>query len=243
MPPIIKERIWGGTKLRDLLNKDLCNIANAGESWEISTVEDNVSIIANGSLAGVSLLDALLQYGKEILGSTLFDKFGASFPLLIKFLDAKSDLSIQVHPDDQMALQRHNCKGKTEMWYIMDAEVDSTIVYGLRKSISKEEFITKVEDGSLPAVLEKISVNAGDSFFIPSGRIHALGAGIVLAEVQQASDITYRIFDYDRAEQDVTKRDLHIDAMNLKINGLNEPKLPLNEFTTNLAKWDFLQLI
>lgn len=207
--PILKERIWGGTKLRDLLNKDLGEIINAGESWEISTVEGNVSIIANGSLSGVSLLDALLQYGKEILGSTLFVKFGASFPLLIKFLDAKSDLSIQVHPDDQMALQRHNCKGKTEMWYIMDAEVDSTIVYGLRKSISKEEFITKVEDGSLPAVLEKISVNAGDSFFIPSGRIHALGAGIVLAEVQQASDITYRIFDYDRAEQDGTKRELH----------------------------------
>ena len=192
-----------------MLNKDVCNIVNAGERWEISTVEGNVSIIANCLLAGVSLQDALLQYSKEILGSTLFDKFGASFPLLIKFLDAKSDLSIQVHPDDQMALQRHNCKGKTEMWYIMDAEVDSTIVYGLRKSISKEEFITKVEDGSLPAVLEKISVNAGDSFFIPSGRIHALGAGIVLAEVQQASDVTYRIFDYGRVEQDGTKRELH----------------------------------
>lgn len=242
--PIIQERIWGGTKLSTILNKNLALIDNAGESWELSTVPGNISKISNGTLTGNSLTEALETYGKEILGQELHNEFGANFPLLIKFLHAKDDLSIQVHPDDTIAKMRHNCQGKTEMWYVIDAEKGSQIISGFSKKINKEEYITRVNNNTLPEVLDSMTVQQGDVFFIPTGRIHALGAGIVLAEIQQTSDITYRIYDYNRKDKNGKNRELHTDwaletidfSLDKTLNKLNNPTV---RGISNLAKCPF----
>ena len=238
--PIIKERIWGGQKLNSLLGKDLLGIEEAGESWEISTIEGDVSVISNGALQGISLDEALLQYGEEILGGDILTEFGRNFPLLIKFLDSKADLSIQVHPDDTTALDRHQCLGKTEMWYIIDAENDSNLICGFNKDVTPNEYIERVDNGTLPDVLDKLIVSNGDNFFIPAGRIHALGAGIVLAEVQQTSDITYRIFDYNRLDKSGNPRELHtewaLDSIDFKVDkSLNNQNHKLTDSSSNIA--------
>lgn len=217
--PILKEKIWGGNKLQTLLNKD-SSLENLGESWEISGVKEDVSLVANGSLKGKSLTDLLEKYGGKLVGDHIYERFSNEFPLLIKYIDAKTALSVQLHPNDELAQQRHNSFGKTEMWYIMQADEDANINIGFKESISKEDYIKHLEEGTITEVLNFINVKKGDSFFINTGKVHAIGAGVLLAEIQQTSDITYRIYDWDRVDDQGKGRELHtalaIDAIDFE---------------------------
>lgn len=208
--PILKYRIWGGSKLETLLGKPASS-ESIGESWELSAVGDDVSIVSNGSYRGRSLQELIYDYPREILGNDNFSNYGSNFPLLFKFIDANQDLSIQVHPDDQLARKRHNSPGKTEMWYIMQADPNARITVGFKKKSSPEEYLKHLESKSLPKILNSIAVRAGEVFFLETGTVHAIGAGIVLAEIQQSSDVTYRIYDYDRVDNDGKPRELHVD--------------------------------
>jgi mannose-6-phosphate isomerase len=215
--PILKYRIWGGTKLQSLLNKPIIS-QNTGESWEISTVEGDISIVKNGAFTGQSLQELIQKYPIEILGENVFERFGNQFPLLFKFLDAKEDLSIQLHPNDQLAKKRHNSLGKTEMWYVMQAEQNARIIVGFKKESSSEEYLQHLRNKTLPSILNEIIVKKGDVFFLETGTIHAIGAGIVIAEIQQTSDITYRVYDWDRVDANGKSRELHIDLALEAIN-------------------------
>ena len=206
--PILKEKIWGGEKLMNLLNKE-SDKTNIGESWELSDVEENVSIVSNGSLKGKTLKDLIVKHKSDILGKKVYDVFGDNFPLLIKFIDAKKALSIQLHPNDDLAKKRHNSFGKTEMWYVMQADKYSNLIVGFKKDSTKEEYLYHLENKSLLSILNTDVIEKGDAYFIPTGRIHAIGAGVLLAEIQQTSDITYRVYDWDRQTLDGTYRDLH----------------------------------
>ncbi len=217
--PIIKEKIWGGKKLREVLNKD-SEGENLGESWEISGVPEAVSVVENGPLQGNSLNRIIVDYKDEFLGEKIYKEFGAEFPLLIKFIDAKTELSVQLHPNDELARQRHNSFGKTEMWYIMQADEGAEINVGFKETISKADYIKQLEEGKITEVLNFEKVKKGDSFFINTGKVHAIGAGVLLAEIQQTSDITYRIYDWDRKDADGNSRELHtalaIDAIDFE---------------------------
>lgn len=218
--PIYKERIWGGSKLKSLLDKPIPS-DTIGESWELSTVEGDVSIIANGDFAGQSLLDIIDLYPEEILGSEVYAKFGKQFPLLFKYIDAKEDLSVQVHPNDELAKKRHNSFGKTEMWYIMQADENAKLITGFKQNSNTSEFLQNLKDKTLTFILDVKQVKKGDVFFIETGTMHAIGAGIVLAEIQQTSDVTYRVYDWDRVDQHGKPRELHLDlaldAINYKV--------------------------
>ena len=208
--PILKERIWGGTKLQTILEKNI-NSQNTGESWEISTVTDDISIVKNGLLQGKTLNELLEKHPEEILGTKVYKQFGKQFPLLFKFLDAREDLSIQLHPNDTLAKKRHSSFGKTEMWYVMQADEEARIIVGFKEKSSSEEYLQYLENKTLTTILEEIPVKKGDVFFIETGTIHAIGAGIVIAEIQQTSDITYRVYDFDRKDVQGNTRELHID--------------------------------
>ena len=218
--PILKEKIWGGNKLSKLLDKN-SKANNIGESWEISNVKENISIVSNGFLKNQSLEDILSTYGTEILGVKNFKKFGTQFPLLIKFIDAKKDLSIQLHPNDELAKKRHNSFGKTEMWHVMQADTEANLIVGFNKKITPKEYLKYLEEKRLTEILNFDKVKKGDTYFIEVGRVHAIGAGVVLAEIQQTSDITYRIYDWDRVDDNGNKRELHndlaIDAINFNM--------------------------
>jgi mannose-6-phosphate isomerase len=219
--PILKERIWGGEKLHTELNKPI--ISNiTGESWEISTVEGDVSVISNGALKGISLNEVIDNFPKEVLGTTVFDKFGKQFPLLFKYLDAKTDLSIQVHPNDELAKKRHNSFGKTEMWYIMQADEGSRIIVGFKNNSNAKEYVSHLENNTLLALLEEVKVKTGDVFFLETGTVHAIGAGLLVAEIQQTSDITYRLYDFDRVDSEGNKRELHVE---LALDAINYNKV------------------
>ncbi|WP_299521119.1 type I phosphomannose isomerase catalytic subunit [Winogradskyella sp.] len=208
--PILKEKIWGGEKLSKVLNKKTTS-KNVGESWEISGVEGNISVVSNGLYKGKSLNDLIKSFKGEFLGNKIISAFGESFPLLIKFLDAKTNLSVQVHPDDKMAKAQHNSFGKTEMWYIMDSEKDAEIVLGLKSTQTDTEVLKHINATNIDKVFNKEKVKQGDSYFIPAGKIHAIGAGVLAAEIQQTSDITYRVYDWDRVDNKGQKRELHTD--------------------------------
>lgn len=208
--PILKERLWGGTKLQSVLNKKI-ESEITGESWEISAVDGDVSIVSNGELAGASLAQLITKYGEELLGKSVVNRFGSDFPILIKFIDAKQDLSIQLHPNDALAKERHNSFGKTEMWYIMDADQGAKLIVGFNKSVTKEEYSNALKNDSLTDILNYEGVTEGDTFFINTGKIHAIGAGVLLAEIQQTSDITYRVFDFNRKDKNGNLRELHTD--------------------------------
>ena len=215
--PILKERIWGGEKLNSVLNKPITS-KSTGESWEISTVEGDVSVISNGTLKGISLNEVINNFPKEVLGTSVFDKFGKQFPLLFKYLDAKTDLSIQVHPNDELAKKRHNSFGKTEMWYIMQADEGSRIIVGFKNNSNAKEYVSHLENNTLLALLEEVKVKTGDVFFLETGTVHAIGAGLLVAEIQQTSDITYRLYDFDRVDSEGNKRELHVDLALEAIN-------------------------
>jgi mannose-6-phosphate isomerase len=215
--PILQDRIWGGTKLQDDLGKKIPT-PTTGESWELSAVEGNVSVVKNGAFAGKPLTELLEQYPDEILGTAVHQRFGKQFPLLFKFLDAREDLSIQVHPNDELAKERHNSFGKTEMWYVMQADPGSRIIVGFNHKSSAQEYLEKLESKQLIDILNQVPAKKGDVFFLETGTIHAIGAGIVIAEIQQTSDITYRIYDWNRVDANGNGRQLHVqealDAMN-----------------------------
>ncbi len=206
--PILKKKVWGGTKLGDILNKKLSS-NKIGESWEISTVEDNISVVKNGVLQGKTLCEIINTHKADLVGEKVYKQFGDDFPLLIKFIDAEENLSVQLHPDDNLAKKRHDSFGKTEMWYILQADQNSGIIAGFKDGVKKEDYLSHLNDKKLPDLLNFEKVKKGDTFFIKPGLIHAIGAGILLAEIQQTSDITYRVYDWDRKGIDGEKRDLH----------------------------------
>lgn len=208
--PILKDVIWGGTRLRNQLGKQ-CPGDSCGESWEISAVQGNISMVDNGFLQGNNLQEIIEVYMGELVGEHIYDRFGLEFPLLIKFIDANDLLSIQVHPDDQLAMKRHNAYGKTEMWYILDAEEDAELISGFREPVSRETYLKHFNNKTLPEILNYEKVNPGDVFYMPAGRVHTIGKGILLAEIQQTSDITYRIYDWDRVDKSGKGRELHTE--------------------------------
>ena len=209
--PIYKDKIWGGNKIQTVLNKDFGDLPNCGESWELSGVEGNVSMVSNGYLAGNSLEELIEVYMGDVVGDQVFETFGIEFPLLIKFIDANDDLSIQVHPDDELSKKRHNAFGKTEMWYVLQADSGSKLQVGFSQQIDQAEYLEKLDNNELTDILNFEEVSAGEVYFIPAGRVHAIGKGILLAEIQQTSDITYRIYDYDRRDAQGNPRELHTD--------------------------------
>ncbi len=208
--PILKERLWGGTKLKEVLGKPIESDIT-GESWELSAVSGDVSIVANGDLTGTSLQELIDQDAEKLLGKSVVQRFGTDFPILIKFIDAKQDLSIQLHPNDELAKARHNSFGKTEMWYIMDADKDASLIVGFNKDVTKEAYTQSLENDTLLDLLNYEKVEEGDTFFINTGKIHAIGAGVLLAEIQQTSDITYRVFDFNRRDKEGNLRELHTE--------------------------------
>ena len=217
---ILKEKIWGGEKLSKLLNKN-SDKHNIGESWEISDVQGNISVVSNGILKGKSLKELLEKYKGVLVGKKVYQQFGDQFPLLIKYIDAKEPLSIQLHPNDELAKERHNSFGKTEMWYVMQADERGNLIVGFKKEVSKEEYLTHLKNKTLKDILNVDEVKEGDIYFIPTGRVHAIGAGVLLAEIQQTSDITYRIYDWDRKDDQGNHRDLHteeaLDAIDFSV--------------------------
>jgi mannose-6-phosphate isomerase len=206
---IYKDKIWGGQKIKTYLHKDFGNLPNCGESWEISGVKTDVSVVANGELAGERLDELLTQYKDDLVGKKVYEHFGNIFPLLVKFIDANDDLSIQVHPNDELAKKRHNSFGKTEMWYIIEADPGSTLISGFNKQLTEQEYLDKFNSGHLMDILNRENAVEGDVFFLPAGRVHTIGKGLLLAEIQQTSDITYRIYDFDRVDDKGHKRELH----------------------------------
>ncbi|MCD8741890.1 AraC family ligand binding domain-containing protein [Mucilaginibacter roseus] len=208
---IYKDKIWGGQKIRTYLNKDFGSLPNCGETWEISGVKSDVSVVANGALEGRSLADLLEEYKGELVGEKVYERFGNTFPLLVKFIDANEDLSIQVHPDDKLAKERHNSFGKTEMWYVIEADPGATLITGFNQEVNEQVYLEKFNSGHLTDILNREDVTAGDIYFLPAGRVHTIGAGLLIAEIQQTSDITYRIYDFDRVDDKGNKRELHVE--------------------------------
>lgn len=208
---IFKDKIWGGEKIKTVLNKDFSPLPNCGETWEVSGVKGDISVVAEGELAGKALTDLLEEYKGELAGNKVFEKFGTEFPLLIKFIDANDDLSIQVHPDDELGKQRHNSFGKTEMWYVLQADPGSTLISGFNQQVDEKLYLEKLNSGKLADILNKEEVEKGDIFFLPAGRVHTIGKGLLIAEIQQTSDITYRIYDFDRLDDKGQKRELHTE--------------------------------
>lgn len=223
--PITQYRIWGGNKLNIAVPENL-KINNLGEIWSISGVDGNISIVENGALKGKTLKEIISTYKEDILGEKVWQKFGTDFPVLIKFIDAADNLSVQVHPGDEQAKELHHSFGKSEMWYIMDANPTSELVIGFKSGIDVESYKKNLKSETLEEILNKIPVNKEDAVYVPAGRVHAIGAGIVLAEIQQTSDITYRIYDYNRVDKDGKKRELHTDlAQNaIDFNPISEIK-------------------
>lgn len=219
--PIFKEKIWGGVKLKSKLNKNIPDNKNIGESWEISGVSDNVSVVENGFLEGNELNELIEVYMGDLVGDKVYDRFGTQFPLLIKFIDANAPLSVQVHPNDELAMERYNELGKTEMWYVINAQKNAELISGFNHKMDKEHYIQHLEKNEITKILNFEKVEAGNVFFIPAGRVHAIGEGIVLAEIQQTSDITYRIFDWNRKDEKGNSRELHteqaLDALDFNI--------------------------
>lgn len=226
--PILKERPWGGYRLRTVLGKPVPeSMEHCGESWELSAVEQDVSVVANGFLAGNTLTELVEIYMGDLVGERIFEKYGEEFPLLIKLIDARETLSVQVHPDDVTAEKRHHAYGKTEMWYVIEADSDSLIYSGFKQGIDRVSLLKAIDTDTVPALLNADKVKPGDVFYIPSGRVHAIGKGVLLAEIQQTSDITYRIYDWGRTDENGNSRELHTDlAMDvLDYQRVGQPKL------------------
>ena len=206
--PLLKQTIWGGSKIVAFKHIQ-SDLENVGESWEISGVPGDESVVANGECKGKTLNEVLAEMKQKLVGEENYKRFGDRFPLLIKFIDARQDLSIQVHPDDETAHRQGKAMGKTEMWYVMDSDEDASLKVGLKKKITPEEYARMVEDDTICDALGNYKVKSGDCFFIPAGRIHAICSGSFIAEIQQTSDVTYRIYDYKRKDKNGNYRELH----------------------------------
>ena len=250
--PILKQTIWGGDKLAYKSNDPKVK-ESIGESWEISGVQDNISVVSEGALEGNSLQELTEIYMGDLVGDKIYEKFGIEFPLLIKYIDARDNLSIQVHPDDATAKARHNAYGKTEMWYLVGADRDAELIMGFNKDTDNSEYLTALHNHTLPVLLNTEKVEKGDCFFIPAGTVHAICKGCYIAEIQQTSDITYRIYDYDRRDKNGNPRELHTELATDVINfceqkqhsihyhqheNHTEELVSCNYFTTNYLKFD-----
>jgi mannose-6-phosphate isomerase len=248
--PIFRDKIWGGQKIRTQLGMDFGNLPNCGEVWVVSGVEGFVSVVDNGFLRGNELNDLVEVYMDDLVGDRIFRQFGNEFPLLIKYIDASDWLSIQVHPDDELAAQRNIGYGKTEMWYIMGADEGAKLISGFNRKLDKDQYQQALENGKIREVMNFEKVEKGDVYFIPAGRVHALGPGILLAEIQQTSDTTYRIYDWDRIDAGGMTRELHTEEaleaidFNYKENyktlydekeGGTTELVDVDKFTTNLV--------
>ncbi|HLU50621.1 MAG TPA: type I phosphomannose isomerase catalytic subunit, partial [Flavobacteriaceae bacterium] len=205
-----KEKVWGGDRLKTVLGKNSAD-GLIGESWEISGVEGTVSQVANGFYQGKSINELIQEFQGDFVGKKVYEKYGNRFPLLFKFIDAREDLSVQLHPDDEIAGKRHNTFGKTEMWYVLDTEKDAELIIGFNQKVDKQKYLKHLEENTLETILHREKVKPGDVFYITPGRVHAIGGGVLLAEIQQASDITYRIYDWNRPDIDGKMRELHND--------------------------------
>jgi mannose-6-phosphate isomerase len=241
---VLKEKVWGGNALVTRFNKAATGSLHIGESWELSGVADNQSVISNGFLAGNNIEELIEVYMGDITGDTIYENFGDEFPLLIKFIEAREDLSIQVHPNNDLAKKRHNAYGKTEMWYILECEEGSKIYTGFKDGVTKEIYEEAVSKGRIEDLMNVENVDAGDAFFTPAGKVHAIGSGIVLVEIQQTSDITYRIYDWNRKNSGKEKRelqtDLALDAIDFNQAGKNKIRLnPVLNKTVNIVNCEF----
>ena len=218
----LHQLVWGGNRLKQFKGLPSDPNDKIGESWEISAVKESESVVKNGPLKGKTLNDLVVEYKDYLVGKTVLNQYGTVFPLLVKFIDAAENLSVQVHPNDELAKQRHGCFGKTEMWYVMDAQSDAKLYCGFNSLISKYEYGKRIEDGSICDVLQEYNIKVGDVFFIPAGRVHAICGGSLVAEVQQSSDITYRIYDYGRMGLNGRPRQLHtelaVDALDYQVS-------------------------
>ena len=208
---LYKDKIWGGQKIRTVLGKDFGDLPNCGETWEISGVQDNLSVVREGEMAGCDLASMIDHYRERLVGGGVFERFGLQFPLLVKFIDANDDLSIQVHPGDELARQRHNSFGKTEMWYVFQADAGARLQVGFNRPLGKEEYLEYFHHKKLIDILNFVEVQRDDVFFLPAGRVHSIGKGCLLAEIQQSSDVTYRIYDFDRVDSSGRPRALHTE--------------------------------
>ena len=251
--PILKERIWGGDYLYKKFGKGTDSDINIGESWEVSAVKDNVSVVSEGILAGNDLFELIEVYMGDLVGDKVYEKFGVEFPVLVKFLVAKSDVSIQVHPNEEYANEKFGEHGKAEMWYIFDAEKDAKIIAGFDRNTSREEVEQAINNDTITQLLRIDDAQKGDVFDIPVGRVHAICKDNVIVEIQQTSDLTFRIYDYDRVDDNGNKRDLHVQQSLdvLDFNAKENYKIPYNKeineptnliknehFTTNLLSFD-----
>jgi len=239
--PIYKDKIWGGQKMHTVLHQNFAPLPNCGEVWVLSGVEGNQTEIENGFLKGNDLNELVETYMGDLVGDSIYQKFGNEFPILIKFIDANDWLSIQVHPDDELAAERHGSLGKTEMWYIMDAEKDTELISGFSKKVNKAEYKNHLENKTLKSIMNFEKVKRGDVYYMPAGRVHALGPGVLLAEIQQTSDVTYRIYDWDRIDNAGMMRELHtdqaVDALDFTVqdNYKSEYQQKVNE-TVNVVE-------
>lgn len=208
--PILKDKIWGGTRLKTMLYKEISPANCCGESWEVSGLVGDESMITNGFLAENNLNELLEIYMTELVGEKNYEKYGLGFPLLIKFIDAQDNLSVQVHPDDELAQRKYGQSGKTEMWHVIASEPGSGLYVGFNKTVSKAQFEEAIANGTVEEVLQFYPVQPGDTFMIPAGTVHAIGKGVLLAEIQQPSDITFRVFDWNRLDDEGNSRELHV---------------------------------
>ena len=208
--PIFKDKIWGGRKIKEQLGLDFGSLPNCGEVWLLSGLWDEQSEVANGDFVGDEINDLVETFMSDLVGESVFDKYGEQFPLLLKIIDANDWLSVQVHPDDELAEKRGIGNGKTEMWYVMHADKDAELVMGFNREMTRMDYVKVMKNNTLRDVLNYEKVEAGDVFFIPAGRVHALGPDIMVAEIQQTSDTTYRIYDWDRINEAGMSRELHI---------------------------------
>ena len=215
--PLLKSTLWGGDKIIPFKNLNT-KMDNVGESWEISGVKDNETVVAEGTYKGKKLNDLVAELKEQLVGKACYEQYGNEFPLLIKFIDARQDLSIQVHPTDEIAKKQGRERGKTEMWYLMESAPDAKLYSGLKKQLTPEEYKKMVEEDTICDALAQYSVKEGDVFFLPAGRIHAIGAGCFLAEIQQTSDVTWRIYDFKRKDKDGNYRELHTQQASEAIN-------------------------
>ena len=250
--PILKSIIWGGNEISKFKNLDKVE-DGIGESWEVSAVKDSISVVKNGELSGKPLDELIHEAKGQLVGEKVYKKYGNKFPLLVKFIDAQDDLSIQVHPNDELAQKRHNSFGKTEMWYVVKAKPDAFVISGFKEKITPEQYVEKVNDNTFTDTLQKHFVKEDEVFFLPAGRVHAIGSGCFIAEIQQTSDITYRIYDYNRKDANGYPRELHTelakDAIDYTVYDSYETKYKSDRnkpielvsceyFTTNLLEID-----
>ena len=241
---VLKEKVWGGRALATRFNKKSTGSIHIGESWELSAIKDELSVISNGFLAGNNIEELIEVYMGDITGDQIYEKFGNEFPLLIKFIEAQEDLSIQVHPNNELSKKRHKAYGKTEMWYILDCKKNSKIYTGFKTGVTREIYEEALKNNRIEDILNVETPEPGNTFFTPAGRVHAIGAGIVLVEIQQTSDITYRIFDWNRKGSGKEKRELHtdlaLDAIDFDQNRSNKlSKLPVLNNSLNLVNCEF----